>query len=143
MGEGVRLPLPAFRVAVSVTEQAQELLDRLGDTIVVSAYIDGNGVALPDNTCTPFRNVYFGDFTRELRSSGTVRFSDLTVSSRDLERFDNEDIYVCVGVRSGRRSSEGNLLYSKKLLLRRSRLQVGEEPTFEVDAMLIKEWPKK
>ena len=36
MGEGVRLPLPAFRVAVSVTEQAQELLDRLGDTIVVS-----------------------------------------------------------------------------------------------------------
>ena len=103
--------VPAFYVTVTLTNQAQQRLDSAGETIVVSASLDGEAQPNASLTLDDVGRVDLGNYQHELTGAGrTTNFSQLHIPASTVSQLVSRDYSVNVNVFSGRRSTQANLL---------------------------------
>jgi len=106
---------PDFIVNVSLSLKAKSRLADSKETVIVAAYISGNPKPSPKldkkMCCGEGDNSGIATFRRELQGEGLAMFSGNVLPMERTKQMENDKYEVLINVFSGRRSSNGNLLY--------------------------------
>lgn len=102
--------VPEFAVAVKLTPDAETRLKTLNESIIVAAYLDGDGMSEPGTNTAPFRNVYLARFNQEVNSMRVAQFKGKRVSGKDINRLSDKNYYVTINVFSARKAVNNNIL---------------------------------
>lgn len=108
--KGDSITIPEFEIEVDLTDDAEILLERTGETVIVQAYITGVPKEDAKIELTNMGEVYLADPNIELIDSRIARFRNINIARESFESLAEEDFQVLINIFSGRRSSEVNVL---------------------------------
>ena len=102
--------VPKFSIAVKLSAAADERLRKLGESIKVIAYFDGNPLPGQGRYEPPMRDVYLGMAEKLVDSKNEVHFNDVKIPQRDWNRLADKNYFVTINTVSARNVYRGNLL---------------------------------
>ena len=107
---GPTLDVPRFSIAVKLSSAADERLSKLGESIKVIAYFDGDPLPGQGGYNPPMRGVFLGMAEKLVNPKGEVRFDDVKVPQRDWDRLADKNYFVTINTVSARNVYRDNLL---------------------------------
>ncbi|MCL2312673.1 MAG: hypothetical protein FWC41_09370 [Firmicutes bacterium] len=112
---GDTVEIPAFEIALKLSDKAEEKLKTDNETVIVMAYFTGIAKAehLPDkykDRAGFGGELHLLSYPIELSDQRLARFENIKFSKELYDLLDNKDIQLLINVYSGRKSSMDNLL---------------------------------
>jgi hypothetical protein len=107
---GDSITIPEFEIEVDLTDDAEILLERTGETIIVQAFIMGVPKDDAKVEVTKMGEVYLADPNIELHDTRVARFREINIAKKSFESLAEEDFEVLINIFSGRHSSDVNVL---------------------------------
>lgn len=108
--KGDSVTIPEFEIEVDLTDEAELLLEKAGETIIIQAYITGLPKDGAKIEVTEMGEVYLADPNIELKDWRVARFQNVNISKKSFESLASEDFQVLINIFSGRRSTDVNIL---------------------------------
>ncbi len=130
------VPVPRFSIAVRLSEQARERLQRINESVLVIAYFDGDPLPGQGRDNAPFRDVFLGNDEKLVDDQNVATFDSTKVSESNWNRLADKDYFVTINVVSARKASKNNLLWCE---VPEDRLSTFAGKTTEVSCVLIEE----
>lgn len=87
-----KVQAPEFAVAVLLTKEAEARLHALNESIMVAAYLDGDGMSRPGEHTAPFRNVFLEGFTEAVDNMNVAHFKGKRVSAKKWAGYSTKTI---------------------------------------------------
>ncbi len=110
MAAGRTMNVPDFAVAVSLSKAAESKLHSINESIIVTAFFDGDGEPEPGKSTAPFRNVFLGNETEAINDKNIAEFRGKKIPIRAWKRLSDKNYYVTINVGSARKAAADNLL---------------------------------
>jgi hypothetical protein len=107
---GDSITIPEFEIEVDLTDEAENLLERSNESIIVQAYITGVPKDGANIEVTEMGEVYLANPNIELIESRIARFQKVNIPAKSFASLADEDFQVLINIFSGRRSTGVNLL---------------------------------
>ncbi len=107
---GPTLDVPKFSIAVKLSPAANDRLGKLGESIKVIAYFDGDALPGQGRYNAPMRDVYLGMAEKPVDAMNEVRFDDVKIPKRDWNRLADKNYFVTINTVSARKVARDNLL---------------------------------
>ena len=107
---GDSITIPEFEIEVDLTDEAEAVLERSNESIIVQAYITGIPREGAKIEATEMGEVYLADPNIELVDSRVARFQQVNIAKQSFESLADEDFQVLINIFSGRRSSDVNVI---------------------------------
>ncbi len=130
--------IPAFSVAVKLSEAAESHLRGLKETIVVIAYFDGDGEREPGIDTSPMRDVVLGSEEQQVNANLVAEFKGSKVPSHVWKRLSDKNYFVTINTVSARKAVPDNILWCDDPI---KRIEAVKGKTLEVHCDLISEHP--
>jgi len=102
--------VPAFSIAVKLSETAQNKLQTTHESVLVIAYFDGDPLPGKGKDNSPMRGVVLGNDEKLVVTNNLATFSDTKISQGNWNNLSSKNYYVTINVVSARKSSKDNLL---------------------------------
>lgn len=107
---GPTLDVPKFTIAVKLSPTANDRLRKLGESIKVIAYFDGEPLPGQGRYNPPMRDVYLGMAEKPVNARNEACFDDVKIPQRDWNRLADKNYFVTINTVSARKVTRDNLL---------------------------------
>jgi len=134
---GPTVSVPKFSIAVKLSPAADERLRKLGESIKVIAYFDGDPLPGQGKYNPPMRDVYLGMAERLVDSKNELRFDDVKIPQCDWNRLADKNYFVTINAVSARNVYRDNLLDCDNPIS--GRIAAMQDKTTDVRCSLIGE----
>jgi len=104
------LLIPAFTIELSLSQKANEKLNRSKETIIVAAWFSGVPKDTTSKEYAESGEMFLASVRKELSNSRSASFEGVKFSKAAYDSLSDKNISVLINVFSGRRTTQDNLL---------------------------------